>query len=274
MNRRECVTLLGGAATWPFAARAQQPQRIRRVGVLMSTAEDDPQGQSVVAGVLKGLAQLGWVLGHNMQVDYRWAADDQVRGKTYAAEIVGLKPDVILISGSLPLQLLQQLTQSIPIVFTNINDPVGSGFVAGLARPGANITGFTPGDVSMYEKYPELLKQVAPAISRMAVLFKPDQSPQTGMLHTIEAVAPSMGLAITGAGVRSREDIERAIESVVREPGVGLIVLGNPVTTINRDQIVALAARHRLPAIYPYRAAGCMLYQPSEPMTLCCGRVV
>jgi putative ABC transport system substrate-binding protein len=254
MQRREFITLLGGAAAaWPLAARAQQPDRIRRLGVLFAYAENDPEGQLGAAAFRQGLQALGWTEGRNITTDYRWAAADAERTRTFVAELVALKPDVILASSSLVLAPLQRETRTVPIVFTNITDPVGSGFVASLARPGGNITGFTPGEFSMFGKFPETLKEIAPGITRMAVVLNPDQSPQIGMLRAIEAVAPSLGVRLTAAGVHDAAEIERALDTFARESNGGLIVLASPITNLHRELIIALAARHRLPAVYSYR---------------------
>jgi putative ABC transport system substrate-binding protein len=253
MRRREFITLLGGAAAWPIAALAQQAGRMRRIGVLMGLTADDPEGQRYIAALLKGLQDLGWTPGRNLQIEYRWAGSDSDRIRTYVAELVGLSPDVILANSSLVVAPLQQHTQSIPIVFTQLTDPVASGFVASLARPGGNITGFTPGEFSMFGKYPEVLKEIAPGITQVAVIMNPDQSPQVGMWRAIEAVAPSIGVRVTAAGVHDAAEIARAIELFTRVPNGGMIVLANPITILNREQIITLAARYHLPAIYPYR---------------------
>jgi putative ABC transport system substrate-binding protein len=252
MRRRDFLTVLGSAAAWPLAARAQQSGAMRRIGLLTSLLENDLQGQRVTEGITKGLLQLGWVPGRNAQIEYRWAGDDPVLSKTYAAELVAWKADVVVVTGGIVLAAIAQLTRSIPIVFTNINDPLGSGYVASLARPGGNITGFAVGEFSMYEKYVGLLKQVAPGINRVGVLLNPDQTAQMGMLRAIEAIAPSIGVNIVAAGVHNAVDIEGAIESLTQAPDAGLVVLANPITTIHRDLIMSLAARRRLPAVYAY----------------------
>jgi putative ABC transport system substrate-binding protein len=263
MQRRQFIGLIGGAAAWPLAARAQQ---VRRVGMLLTLDENDPEYRALVTAFREELQKLGWTPGGNLQIEPRWAGADPERIRVYAAELVALKPDVIFANTSLALAPLQQLTRTIPIVFTQINDPVSGGFVASLARPGGNITGFAPGEFSMYGKYPELLKEIAPSIARVAVLFNPEQSPNVGMWRVIEAVAPLIKIDATAARVHNAADINRAIESFAGAPNGGLIVLASPITNSSRGQIVTLAARYRLPAIYPFRYhvayGGLMSYGP------------
>ena len=253
MKRREFITLLGGAAAaWPLAARAQQTERIRRIGVLMPFAENDLDAQASITAFRQALQMLGWTDGR-VRIDYRWGGGEPERISAYASELVGLKPDVILVITALALQPLLQETRSIPIVFTQITDPVGSGFVASLARPGGNITGFAVAEFSMYSKSLEVLKEVAPHVARVAVLLNPEQAPQAGMWRAIEAAAPSFRVQVMAADVPDSAEIERAIESFARESGGGLIVLPNVPTIVHRGLIIALAARHRLPAVYPIR---------------------
>jgi ABC-type uncharacterized transport system substrate-binding protein len=253
MKRREFIILLGGAAAaWPRAARAQKTDRMRRVGVLQSINESDPEGQSRVAAFVQGLQKLGWTEGANLVIDYRWG-DTADRLRRYAAELVGLKPDVIWTSGALGLLPLKRQTATIPIVFTLIYDPVGSGFVESLAHPGGNITGFTLGEFSMGGKILEALKEVAPQVSRVAVMLNLDQSPHVAMWRAIETVAPSFGVRLTAADAQDPAQIERAIEAFAREPNGGLIVLPGPITIVHRDLIIATAARHRVPAAYAFR---------------------
>jgi putative tryptophan/tyrosine transport system substrate-binding protein len=233
--------------------RARQPDRVRRIAVLMGFAEGDPEAQRYIKAFLQGLQQLGWAQGRNVQIDYRWGRADPERIKTYAVEIVQLKPDVILISTALVLQPLKQLTGTIPIVFTQMNDPVESGFVASMARPGGNITGFTSLEVTVGGKWLEMLKEIAPGVTRAAVILNPVQPPQVAILRAIEAVAPSAGVLLTTAGVQDAAAIERAVIAFARESNGGLIVLPNPVTIGQRELINALAVRHRLLAVYAYR---------------------
>jgi ABC-type uncharacterized transport system substrate-binding protein len=254
IGRREVLTLLGGTVVaWPVAARAQQPDRIRRIGVLNPFAENDPQVQANITAFRQALQKLGWTDGRNVRIDYRWGGADPGRIRAQAKELLGLNPDVILVSSALALQPLLQETRSIPILFTQIADPVGAGLVASLARPGSNITGFTVAEFSTFGKLLEVLKEVAPHVTRVAVVLNPDQIPQTGMLRAIEAAAPSFRVQVTAAGARDATELERAIDQFAREPNGGLIVLPNPVTDGNRGLIIAMAARHRLPAAYAFR---------------------
>jgi putative ABC transport system substrate-binding protein len=252
VRRREFITLLGGASAWPLTARAQQAERMRRVGVLMATAESDQEGQRYIKAFLQGLQALGWRHGRNIQIEFRWGGADANRIQTYAAELVRLKPDVILAQNSLAVVSLQRETRTIPIVFAQLSDPVESGFVTSLARPNGNITGFTPAEFSISGKWLELLKEVAPGVTRVVILFNPDQPPNVGMLRAIEAAAPSFGVSLTPIGVHSASEIERSLTAFAHEPNGGLIVVPNPVVIRNRELIIALAARHRLPAIYAY----------------------
>ena len=251
-KRRAFITLLGGAAAWPMAARGQTPDRIRRIGVLSAFAEDDPEERGNIAAFRQALEKLGWTDGGNVRIDYRWGGADAARIRVYAPELLGLKPDVFLVSTALVLQPLQQLTRDIPIIFTRIIDPVGSGFVASLAHPGGNITGFTPAEFSMYGKALEVLKEAAPHVTCVAVMLNPEQKPQSGMWQAVEAAAPTLRVQLTKAEVRNAAEIERAIDRFAREPNCGLIVLPNPVTQGNRKLIIAMAARHRLPAVYAF----------------------
>jgi putative ABC transport system substrate-binding protein len=248
------MALLGGAAaTWPLTARAQQLDRIRRVAVLMAFSESDPEAQTNVTAFRQALERLGWTGGRNVRFDQRWGGANPTRIKAYVTELIGLKPDVILASSALVLQPLQQATRSIPIVFTQIADPIDSGFVASLAHPGGNTTGFTVAEFSMFGKSLELLKEVAPHITRVAVLLNPEQKPQAGMWRAVEAVAPSFGIELTAAGVRNPGEIERAIDAFARQSSGGLIVLPSGPTIVHRELIIALAARHRMPAVYTFR---------------------
>jgi putative ABC transport system substrate-binding protein len=254
MRRREFITLLGSvAASWPLCAWAQQPEQMRRIGVLQTGNESDPETQRRIAIFVQGLQKLGWREGTNLMIDYRFAADDSERVRLYIAELVGLKPDLIWTSGGLPLLSLKRATRTIPIVFTLVYDPVGSGYVASLAQPGGNITGFTLGEFSMGGKMLEVLKEVAPQVSRVAVILTLEQPAQVAMWRAIEAMAPSFGVRLTATDVQDPAEVERAIEAFAREPNGGLIVLPGPFTINHRELIISLAARHRLPAIYGYR---------------------
>jgi putative tryptophan/tyrosine transport system substrate-binding protein len=253
LGRRRFITLLGGTVAWPLTARAQQSERMRRVGVLMPFAENDSDAQANITAFRQALQTLGWTDSRNVRIDYRWGGGEPERISTHASELVGLKPDVILVSSPLVLQPLLQETRSIPIVFTQITDPVGSGFVASLAHPGGNVTGFAIAEFSMYGKSLEMLKEVAPQVARVAVLLNPEQAPQAGMWRAIEAAAPSFRVQVTAADVRDSAEIERAIDSFASESNGGLIVLPNVPTIVHRGLIMTLAARHRLPAVYSFR---------------------
>jgi putative ABC transport system substrate-binding protein len=254
MTRRNFIALLGSTATtWPLAARGQQAGPTRRIAVLMAFAENDPEAQANITVFREALQKLDWTDGRNVRIDYRWGGADAERIRGYAIELVGLKPDVILASTALVLQPLRQETRSIPIVFTQIGEPVQSGFVASLAHPGGNITGFTAFEASIWGKSLEMLKEVAPHVAHVAAILNPDQAPQAGMWRAVEAAAPSLGLKATATPVRNAAEIERAINAFAREPNGGLIVLPSGPTVVHRELIIALAARHRLPAIYAYR---------------------
>jgi ABC-type uncharacterized transport system substrate-binding protein len=254
MKRRQFITLLGCAtAAWPVAAGAQSPDRIRRVGVLSPFAESDTEAQANLTTFRQAMQKLGWTDDRNFRIDLRWGGADSERIRAHAIELVGHKPDVILVSTSLVLQPLLQQTRSIPIVFAQMSDPVGSGFVASLARPGGNVTGFTVAEFSMFGKLLEVLKEVAPQITRVAVILNPDQAPQAGMWRAVEAAAPSVGVLVTAAAARDASELERAIDGSARGPDAGLVVLPSPVTEGNRKLVIAMAARHRLPAVYAFR---------------------
>jgi len=253
MRRRAVITLLGGAAIWPMAARAQ-PQRMRRIGMLLSLAEGDPAGLEFVTAFAQGLAELGWTVGRNVRIEYRWGAGDLDRFRKYAAELVALSPDVVLASAASIVDALQQASRSVPIVFVTTVDPVGAGLVESLSRPGTNATGFASYEFSMSGKWLELLKEIAPDIKRVAVIRDPAVAAGSGGLAAIQTVAPSLGVELTPVGVRDAGEIERAITTFARRPNGGLITVG-PTSSLqrHRDLIIALAARHRLPAIYSSR---------------------
>ncbi len=255
MRRRKFITLLGGtAAAWPLAVRAQQPgERVRRIGVLFGTSESDPVTREYLVAFAQGLAPLGWSEGRNVRIDTRLAGGEASRIRNYAAELVRLSPDVILSHGTETSRIMQQATRTIPIVFTTVTDPVGSGLVASLARPGGNITGFTNFEFSMAGKWLELLKEVAPGVRNVTVVFNPDNAAMPGQLHAIALAAPALGLQVTEAKVRDRGEIERALDGLAGAPNAGLLVLPEFLTSVHRDLIIALAARHRLPAAYGHR---------------------
>jgi len=265
IRRREFITLLGGAAAWPRAVRAQQPEQVRRIGVLMNLAADDPEGQARIAAFHQGLQEWGWTLGRNARIDVRWGVDaDSTR--RYAAEVVGLAPDVILATASAAMGALQQTTRTVPIVFVGIVDPVGAGFVESLARPGGNTTGFTPFEYSLSGKWLELLKEIAPGVKRAAVLRDPTVGSGVGQYAIIQAVAPSLGVELRPIDVREPADIERAIVTFAQVPNGGLIIVAAPSTAVHRNLIITLAAHHQLPAVYgfPYyaRSGGLIAYGP------------
>jgi putative tryptophan/tyrosine transport system substrate-binding protein len=266
MQRRQFIALLGGAVTWPLAARAQQDQRVRRIGVLSSLAEDDPESVARRPAFEQALKALGWINGSNLRVDYRWgAADDADRARKYAAELVALAPDVILTSGTSVVAPMMQATRTIPIVFVQVIDPVGSGFVESLARPGGNITGFTQFEYSLAAKWLELLKQIAPQVTRAAVIRDPRLGFGIGQFAVVQAVAPSLGMELSPINAPDVSEIERGIAAFARSPNGGLVVTVGGTAT-HRDLIIALAAKHRLPAVYPYSyfvsAGGLISYGP------------
>jgi putative ABC transport system substrate-binding protein len=251
MRRRDFIVRLGGtAATWPLAARAQQTRQMRRIAVLMVLGADDPEGQARVAAFAQGLQQLGWSVGQNVQIDYRWASVDAEELRKYAAELVALKPDVILAHSSSAVAQLLQATRTVPIVFTNVADPVGAGYVDGLARPGGNATGFTVFEYAMGGKWLELLKEIAPHVTRAAVVRDSAIAAGPAEFGAIQAVAPSLGVELRPVDIRDAGEMERAITMFAGSPNGGLIVTGSAAATIHRRLIVALAARHQLPAVY------------------------
>jgi putative ABC transport system substrate-binding protein len=231
-------------------ARAQQGGRMRRIGVLMNLASDDVEGQARLAAFHQGLQQLGWSVGSNVRIDYRWGAGDVDRIRTFASELVAFAPDVILSTGSPSAAALQQATHTVPIVFVTVVDPVGSGFVDSLARPGGNVTGFTLFEYSISGKWLELLKEIAPGLTRAAVIRDAALTAGGGQLGAIQAVAPSVGVEVTPVNVRDAGEIERAITAFARSSNGGLIVTGSTLAAVHRDLIITLAIRHKLPAIY------------------------
>ena len=254
MRRREFIWLLGGAAAaWPLPLCAQQPRRVRRIGLLINLAADDPESQARRAAFQQELQHLGWTDGVNMRIIARWGAGDADRIRESAAQLVAFAPDVILATSSPALAALQQVTRTVPIVFASVVDPVGGGFVANLARPGGNITGFTLFEYGLSGKWPELLKQIAPGVTRAAVLRDATLKTAVGQFAAIEAVAPSLGLELSPFAVRDAGEIERAVTAFARGSNGGLIVTGSPLTAVQRDLIVTLAARYHLPAVYPFR---------------------
>jgi putative ABC transport system substrate-binding protein len=252
MKRRDFITLLGGtAAVWPLVARAQQPGRVRRIGVLMSAAADDAQGQAWSAAFVQGLQQLGWEVGGNIRIDYRWGAGDTERFRKYASELVALGPDVILGTAASIVAALQQVSRTIPIVFVSTIDPVGAGLVASLARPGGNATGFTAYEFSLSAKLLELLKEIAPGVTRVVVIRDAAVAAGLAGFAAIQTTAPSFGVELSPLGVRDAAEIERGIMDFAQSSNGGLIVVGPPSSLFaHRELIVTLAAKCRLPAVY------------------------
>jgi ABC-type uncharacterized transport system substrate-binding protein len=272
MTRREFITLVGGAAAssavWPLAARAQRTERMPRIGVLMNLAADDPESPIRLAAFLRGLQELGWTDGRNVRIDTRWGAGDAELFRRHAAELVALPSDVILATGSPVVGVLQQATRSVPIVFTQVPDPVSDGSVESLARPGGNTTGFTTFEYGMSAKWLELLKEIAPRVTRVAILRDLAIAAGSGQLGAIQAVAPSLKVELSPVGVRDAGEIERAVTAFARGSNGGLIVTGSTATLFHRELIIMLAARHRLPAVYPYRyyvnSGGLISYGPDS----------
>ena len=256
MRRRAFIAALGGAAAWPLVARAQQSERVRRIGVLMNLAENDPEAPARGAAFQHALQQLGWTDGGNVRIDYRWAADDAGRLRRYAAELVALAPDVILANATPSVAALQQATQTVPVVFVNVADPVGAGFVASLARPGRNITGFLLFEYGISAKWLELLKEIAPGVTRVAVIRDPGNASGIGQFGAIQAVAPSFGVELHPVDVHDAGEIERAVAAFAHGSNDGLIVTSSTLAVVHRELIIALAARHHLPAVYSVRQFG------------------
>ena len=273
MRRREFILALGGAAAassnlWPLAAHAQQPGGVRRIGVLMSLAADDLESQARLTAFLQGLQELGWTDGRNVQIDYRFGASDPDRIRKYAAELVALAPDIILATGGPTVGALQKSSRSVPIVFVDVIDPIAGGWVASLARPGGNATGFTLFEFSMSGKWLELLKQIAPQVRRVAFIRDPTTPAGSGQFGAIQTAAPSFGVEVSPIDVREAAEIERAVTAFAREPNCGLIAGSTSLAVMHRGLIIALAARHRLPAVYPFRfyvkAGGLISYGPDQ----------
>ena len=279
-SRRDFITLLGGATiAWPLAARAQQPERMRRVGVLMNLGSDDAEAQARNAAFLQGLQELGWTVGRNVRIEYRWGAGDAELFRRHASELVALAPDVILAGGGAVVPSLLQATRTVPIVFTGTPDPVGAGFVESLARPGGNATGFTIYEYGISGKWLELLKEIAPHVTRAAVIRDPAIAAGLGSWGAIQSVAPSLGVELRPLGVRDAGEIERVVTAFARSSNGGLIVTGSALAIVHRELIATLAARHRLPAVYPLRlfvtVGGLISYGPDsiDPYRLAAGYV-
>ena len=269
MKRREFITLLSVASAWPLAARAQQSDRIRLIGVLMGFAENDPTAQSMVAAFRAALANLGWTEGSNVRIELRWSGYDRDRIKTLAKELVDLRPDVILGQTTPVTAALALETQGISIVFVTVSDPIGSGFLASLAHPGGNITGFSVDDIALGSKWMELLREIAPRTKRVALLFNPVGPPLQSAMPSIQAAASSFHVQVTTATVYSKDEIEKVVAAQAGDPAGGLIVMPSTFNTTNRELIIAMTARHRVPAIYfsGYfaQSGGLISYGPDYP---------
>ena len=254
LKRRQIITLLGGAAAWPVAARAQQPDQVRRIGVLMSVPENDPEAQAWLGTFSEGLQQLGWTAGRNIRLDYRWAAPfDAESRQRVGKELVALQPELILTQNTVSTASILQETRSIPIIFANVVDPIGSGFVASLARPGGNVTGFTLVESSIVGKWLELLKEIAPRVNRVAFLFQPAAAPYAQYyLDVFKAAAPSLGIAAIAAPINKTSEIEPVIAEQARDQNGGLILMPDTFLLVHRAEITSLAGRYALPAVYPY----------------------
>jgi putative tryptophan/tyrosine transport system substrate-binding protein len=254
MTRRDFIALLGcAAACWPLAARAQQGERLRRIGVLIGAVETDPESQARIVAFKEGLQALGWTDGRNVHIDYRFGSADLDLTRKYAAELVGLTPDVILANSPLVLRALRQQTSTIPIVFALVVDPVGEGFIRSLAQPGGNITGFTSLEYPLSEKWLEVLKEIAPNVRRVGVINQAENVTGAGYLRALESAALALGVQLIAAHVRDAAEIERAIAAMASQSDGGLIMLPSPLALVNREMIVKLAAHHRVPAVYPFR---------------------
>jgi ABC-type uncharacterized transport system substrate-binding protein len=269
LKRRGVIGLVGGAAAWPLAARAQQPVGIRRVGVLMNLSENDLEAQRLVAAFRGGLTQLGWTDGRNLRIDYRWAGGDVSRIRAFAKELVELSPDVMVGYATPSVVALQQETRSIPIVFLSVTDPVGQGLVSSLAHPGGNATGFAVFEFSLGAKWMDALKQMAPSLKRVTTIFNPKTAPYHSLyLHAIEEAASSFGVEPIVVEVHDDAEIERAISTLAREPGGGLIAMPDSFNMVHRRTIIALVDRYRLPAMYYFpffaRDGGLISYGPDE----------
>ena len=266
MRRREFITLFGGAAVWPLPARAQQPERMRRIGILLAATADDTEFQAWVGAFLQALALLGWTIGRNIRIDTRWATSDAAAIRKHAAELAALAPDVILAHGASTVGQLLQATRTVPIVSPVFGDPVAAGFVDSLARPGGNVTGFMSIEYGMAGKWLELLKETVPSVTRAAVLRDTSQGSGISQFAAIQAVAPSLKVEVNPVNMHDAGEIERGLAAFARSPNGGLITVGGAAPILHRDLIVRLAARHKLPAVYYERlyvtAGGLISYGP------------
>ena len=267
MRRREFITLLGGAVvTWPLAAGAQQPDRVRRIGVLMNRAPENPEGQDRLAAFQQGLQELGWGVGRNIRIETRWTEDDADQTVNQAAGLIALAPDIVLASGTLAATALQRVSRTLPIVFAAVGDPVGAGVVDSLAHPGGNATGFMLYEFNIAAKYLELLKEIAPRVTRVAIIRNAANPTGIGQFGALQNAAQSLGVAASPINVRDAREIERSVEAFARSPNGGLVVTQSASATVYRDVIIAVAARHKLPAVYALRynatAGGLISYGP------------
>ncbi|MGA9125914.1 MAG: ABC transporter substrate-binding protein [Pseudolabrys sp.] len=254
MRRREFITVFGvAAATWPLAARSQQPERMRRVGLLLGYSEDDAEGQASVAALRQRLQKLGWTEGRNIRIDTRWAGADPNKARTFAKELVGMTPDVIVSSSNLVTEIVQKETRTIPIVFVFVGDPVGSGFVTNVAHPGGNLTGFPVFETAIAGKWVEIFNEVAPHVSRVGFIMVPETPAHVGFLRAAETAATPLRVKLIALSVHTAAEIERAVSEFAAEPNGGLIVVPHAVTIEHRNVILELAAKYRLPALYPLR---------------------
>jgi putative ABC transport system substrate-binding protein len=268
MRRRAFIAALGSAAAWPLVARSQPPGQMRQVGVLLNRAADDSEGQAGIAAFREALQQLGWAEGRNVRVDVRWGEDDVDRERRYALELVALAPDVMLAAGTVSVAALQHATHAIPIVFVGVVDPVGAGFVDALARPGSNATGFMLFEYSLSGKWLELLKQIAPSVTRVAVVRDVSNPSSSGEFVAVQSVAHLLGVEVRPINVGDAGEIERAVAAFARSANGGLIVTGSASVSVHRDLIIALAAQHRLPAVFTLRSnvtsGGLISYGPDR----------
>jgi putative tryptophan/tyrosine transport system substrate-binding protein len=254
MQRRDFLGVLGGvAATWPLAVRAQQPNRVRQIGWLVGLRQNDPEALRRTLAFVQQLEHLGWTIGHNIQIEYRWLSDSVEHNDVYAQELAALKPDVLVASSTQAVKALRQQTPTIPIVFAVVTDPVSNGLVANLASPGGNTTGFTNFEFAMGGKWLEVLKQSAPRLAKIALIYNPKTTPYAGYLKSIEASASSLGVELTALGVANADEIKRVIETTGAASNGGIIVLPDFFTAANHELIIAAAAQYRVPAVYPYR---------------------
>jgi putative tryptophan/tyrosine transport system substrate-binding protein len=269
VRRRDFITALGAAAAaWPLGTHAQQGERARRIGVLFGLAADDPESQARHTAFVQGLQELGWADGRNIRIDTRWGAGDADRIRRYVTELVALAPDAILVTGTTVVGPLQRATPTVPIVFVNVSDPVGAGLVASLARPGGNITGFAALEYGFSGKWLELLKQIAPGVTRAAVVRDPALSSGSAQFGAIQAVSPFLAMNVSPVDARGVDEIERGLTAFAGEANGGVVVTISTATIVNREAVIRLAARHRLPAVYPYRlfvtSGGLISYGPDS----------